>query len=163
MARSCLFFILIAFVVLSSSRIQATSIYQVSCSCTKKSTDSSNKMVTVTKSTTCKAGMSKTECCTNAAKAWPSIKYCKYAKSSAGAPELGSGAGQPSNGCKPACNTTAGSQCIQTSGGLETKPACTCNTKADCTSTYFENFAPPVCQQKYSAPHSYHGNICYSN
>ena len=55
----------------------------VSCSCTKKS--DSHKLVT--KSVVCKNGISKSKCCTDASKASPSVKNCKYAANS---PELGS-------------------------------------------------------------------------
>ena len=97
MPRPSFFYILAAFMVVFLSIdtgfiiVQANKVF---CSCTKKS----NSNMVVTNSTECKAGISKTECCTKAAKAWPSIKHCKYGAAAA-TPELGSGVGQTSSKC----------------------------------------------------------------
>ena len=143
----------------SDKLVQAKKNSPVSCSCTKKS--DSTKVVT--KSAECKAGMSKSECCSKAAKAWPSVKHCKY-ESQSSAPELGGGnsAGNPSNGCKQACNTAAGSQCVMTSGGLYTSPQCTCNpalgTAADCPDP--TNYLWACSNDIFQMPQSYKGYLC---
>ena len=159
MPRSSFFFILAALtVILSGSDIVVVKANKVSCSCTKSN---SNKVVT--KTTECKAGVSKTECCTKAAKAWPSIKHCKYG--AAATPELGSGAGQTSSQCSTTCNAAAGSQCVEMSGGKVTNPMCTCNTAYDCT---FNSQLTPAqlsnivsCgEYPHQAPDTYKGNVC---
>lgn len=138
--------------------VQAKMKNNISCSCTMKS----NKVML--KSAQCKAGISKNECCTKAARASSSIRSCKYAQTLT--PELGggltgNGAGQPSNKCKPSCNTAAGSQCIQTSGGVATAPQCTCTLENAATQCKFPNLGGWSCSNsQYILPNDYHGYIC---
>ena len=152
MARFLLQLILAALVVFSNCANNVQAKKKVSCSCTTKS--DSHKVVT--KSAECKSGMSNEKCCAKAAKAWPSIKDCKY--SAATTPELGgssnpSGAGEYSNGCDPPC--MEGSECVDMSGGAVTNPLCTCTT----SSSICDNgmICAPFSPQ---APQTYKGNVC---
>lgn len=157
MARSILplmNIIVAAFVVFLGSNGDIVQAKKVSCSCTTNS--NSNKVTTVAKSAECKAGISKNKCCAKAAKDWPSVGHCKYAAS---APELGSGAGQPSS-CNRPCNATAGSQCVDISGGAITDPMCTCNTIADCIQNPANEDQIICAQYDHQAPKTYKGNVC---
>ena len=149
-------FLILTIIMVVSSIDYVVQAKMVSCSCTLKS--QSHKVVM--KSAKCKAGASKTECCISAAKSWPSMKDCKY--SGAPTPELGSGAGQPTSGCRWTCNTTAGSQCVDMSGGAITTPMCTCNTAADCIQDQkgVTNMGFICAQFSPQAPQTYKNNVC---
>ena len=166
MTRSLLFLILATFVLSSTSdKLLAHANNKVSCSCTLK-TPAANSHKVVTKSAECKAGISKAKCCAKAAKAWPSVQNCKYSAAAAGpTPELGglinSGAGQPSNKCDPACNTAAGSQCVEMSGGAVTTPRCTCNSIDDCPCGKNALHCPNNCgPYLHYSRGVYSGNVC---
>lgn len=178
MLRSLVFQLILATFVLVSStadNLLVQAYNKVSCSCTSKT----DPHKVVKKTTICKVGMSKAKCCAKPAKAWPSsIKYCKLYMPAA--PELGKGgAGQPSSSCiwgdystQNQCNTTAGSQCVDISGGVSNTPRCTCKTTADCGTTCSKSFSlrdglsmGTVECGLFSGPganlpHNYKGNVC---
>ena len=150
-------FLILTIIMVVSSIDNVVQAKTVSCSCTLKS----QPHKVVTKSAKCKAGASKTECCVKAAKSWTSMKNCKYEAPAAPTPELGSSGGTPSSSCDWACNTTAGSQCVDMSGGKITNPLCTCNTAADCIQNQNGMYNGFICAQfSPQAPQTYKNNVC---